>query len=404
MRNIFLDIKKNWNLYFLISSLIIISSDTFRFGTSGEPIYETIRYGFISICFLYLISKNKITSKQYLLLLGFLILFFISSFINGGGITGGPILLFISLTVAFATTRLIRISTFSKIFINIILLLSGYSIIIWMLVWSGILPPTITRNAADSPVLTSFGCVFFDLYLGNGLRNSCVFREPGVYMIFLNIAFIMEAFILNENVDRKKIAIYALAVFSTFSTAGFLIFGIIFLIYTLKSNSGVSKKRTIFPIILILGVCTVLSLTSLGDGVFGKLSAGEESKSFLGRVSSITIPLEILINNPLFGCGIERFENLYVDLAYSQYGIMINPQGMATNTLLNSSATFGIWYGLFILIGLYKLCQKMRISTIKKLIILLCLVLCLCNEVLTYSIFIYWFIFYGYKKKERAYE
>lgn len=219
-------------------------------------------------------------------------------------------------------------------------------------------------------------------------------------MIFINIAFILESFIL-KNIEKKRFMIYAVSMFSTFSTAGFLIFGLIFLVYTLEGNGGILNTNSIIPLLFLMAVISIMSFTELGEGVFGKINEGESSHSYLGRISSLTIPYEIICRYPLLGCGIERFESLYTNIGYSQYGVLINPQGLATNTLLNSSATFGIWYGLFLIVGLYKFIKKLHIEAVYRLIIWCSLILCLCNEVLTYSVFIYWFIFYGYKQKRR---
>lgn len=397
--NIIKEIRRDIWSYWFVLPIIIVSDDTLLFGTSGIAGMEKAKFVILSLwgMWSFALNKYKLNSVVFIPLI-FCGLFFMSSLINGGRISGGPLFLTLNLFIAINTCRRYDISSFARIFSNIIILISIYSLIVWIGVTCRILPTSSFENSAHQIIEMFGGCCFFKM--GNSLlpRSSCFFREPGVYMIFICLSFILEAFILRNKISNKRLLIYVVSLLSTFSTAGFLIFGLLFIVYIFNSNSIRSNKSTlIFPILIAVGVVYVIINSEISTGVFDKLQRGEESVSYLGRLSSVTIPIDMIKIHPIFGIGIDGFKPLYESVSAKQFGIIINPDGMSTNTILNAAATFGIWFGLFMLIGLYKLCRQIKIKSLYQIMIFVSLLLALSNETLIYSAFIYWFIFYGYK-------
>lgn len=393
-KTIFDRIKSYRLPYLLIFSLIFISDDTYLFGTSGIPGMETIKFCFIFLTTAIVIIKFNLKWKQTWILIAFLCLFYLSSLINGSGISGGPLLLCCIIACAFALSNGIPLSTFAYAFSDIIYLINVYSLIIWLLAILGIIPLHASENIAGSPILESFGCIFFDYKIA--LRNSSFFREPGMYMVFINFAFILESLLLRKNVKKIRLVIYCISIFSTFSTAGYIIFGGIYLISILNVRTF-SWKKLLPTSAIVLGVIILMS-TDYSVVVFGKLEEGERSASYLGRVSSITVPLEMISNNPIFGCGIADFSDSYRNIAMKQYGLDIKPEGMATNTILNAASVFGIWFGLYLMWGFWKFTKKLRLSKLLRAAVYLCILMALSNEVIMYSTFTYWFISYGFSK------
>lgn len=387
-------LKYNKVLYLLIFSLILISDDTFLFGTSGLPGIETFKYAYLFIITCILAFHCKLSHTQLCYIALFLVLFNLSSIFNGSGISGGPFLLCCVITCGYAISNILSLKGFSRIFSDIIYVINIYSMLVWAMAIIGIAPLSMSENVAGAPILKSFGCIFFDYKIA--LRNSAIFREPGMYMIFISFAYILEAFVLKKNVTGNRLLVYCISIFSTFSTAGYIIFFLLYLISILNLKNFSWKK--ILSTIIIVAVIIFLMGTDYSEIVFGKLEKGEESASYLGRISSITIPLEMIWTHPILGCGISDFSDLYRSIAIRQYGIDIKPEGMATNTILNASSVFGIWFGIFLLWGFWKFSQKLRLSKILKLAIYICFILALSNEVIMYSTFTYWFIGYGFSK------
>ena len=86
----------------------------------------------------------------------------------------------------------------------------------------------------------------------------------------------------------------------------------------------------------------------IGD-VFGKFERGEDSASVLGRISSILVPLSVILKYPILGTGAEAFRDVYMNVSKSIFGFPIDPQGMATNTILNAGTVYGIWFAIFLI-------------------------------------------------------
>lgn len=378
-------------LYIFVTALIVLSDDCFWFSTANIKSLTLIKFIFILTLPCFLIKDNKLTIQEKNLL-ALVILTTISSGIVNGFAFGGPLLLCFIFLASFLIVNKISFSTFGKIFSNIIIFLSLCSIIVWGLLIFHILSPNIIENSVGVNTRTLLLCQFYEGYVGI-LRNAAIFREPGIFMIFINLAFLFDIY-NKQTIPIYRLIIYTFAIFSTFSTAGYIILSLCFFLYFLKK--GVSF-RIIIPLILLLtGVYLFISSDSLMASVFGKLERGQESASVLGRISSITVPLTILSENPIFGVGTEDFRGEYLSISQRLFGIRIDPQGMSTNTFINAGALFGLFFFAFILIGYYKLSQIIAHQTITRLLVILSLLFIFSNESMLYSFIFIILLAYGY--------
>ena len=74
----------------------------------------------------------------------------------------------------------------------------------------------------------------------------------------------------------------------------------------------------------------------------------------------------------------------------------IDPQSMATNSILNASAVFGLWYGIFLIFGLCNFSKRMaRRNLIGVLLTFVSLLMIFSNESMQYSLILYMLVFYG---------
>ena len=108
------------------------------------------------------------------------------------------------------------------------------------------------------------------------------------------------------------------------------------------------------------------------------------------------------LESPLGGCGTENFRNIYIQYGKELFHTYIDPQGLATNAILNASAVFGLWFGVFILIGFWKLSKRLSSgNAIGCLLTFLCVIMTFSNESMQYSLIFYLLIFYGYRRVRR---
>lgn len=346
---------------------------------------------------LLVVNKPKISQKNGKILLFVILIVLFSSIINGNGV--GAIALIISgMLLGLVFVNKYSATEFFSAFSDAILLIAAYSFLVWILVSLHFLPTSPISNMADVEMTTSCGCVFFPILANIAVRNSSFFREPGVYMILLNISLIFELFILTNKNRTIRVGLLIASLLSTISTAGIIICCIILLVFCYKQ-----KISFITWIIIFIVISTALSMeVLLGDYInemFGKFETMTEYGSGFARYSSVVVPLNIFLDNPLFGCGFTQFPIEYEKTGYELFHRYIDSKGLATNTFLNIYAIFGIFFGVFMTCGLYQFCKLISRGS-KFYALLFCLIyfLMFSNESMPYFSFLYIFFYYGFNR------
>lgn len=393
--------KSYIKLCLIVAFLLIVSSESYWFGTSGIIMLERLKnialilFPFIMILLNY---RQKYLYNNLSLLFIIELIVILSSVINGNSF-GAPLLIFSGMIFGlFLSTKYTVVEFFSS-FSDIVLLLSIYSFLIWFCVSLHILPSNVISNIADAHMTTSLGCIFFPILLDSIIRNSSIFREPGVFMILLNTSLIFELFILSNKYRKVRIAVLIAALISTFSTAGIIILSFIFLIFFFQRKVNIYTWGIVFIIIVIILSSSIIAEDYI-DEMFGKFETIEEYGSGFARYSSFLIPLNIFIHNPLWGCGFTEFPIEYEKFGYELFNRYVDSQGMSTNTFMNIFAIFGCFFGLFMVYGLYKFCKLLssgnKVYTFSFYIIFFMM---FSNESMPYFPFLYIFFFYGFNKK-----
>lgn len=114
---------------------------------------------------------------------------------------------------------------------------------------------------------------FFFVYLGNNVfRNPGFMWEPGAYAMIL-IILISYNICKKGLVFTKRILIYAIALFSTFSTAGFIAFFFLMILFILQS------KNIKYKIIFFISVIFLLSWALTADFLIPKINSFIETAS-----------------------------------------------------------------------------------------------------------------------------
>lgn len=401
MKGYLLNIKKHLLDLLLLASLIIISDDSFLFGTSNIASVNVIKYSFIIAMSILFFLRYKLHRGQVILFMICVGLIFLSALLSLSFFSGGLLILTCTLLIAITTTNKYTLSGFGFNFSELVFIINLYSIVIWLLLTLHFIEPNSIRNSIGVIVQNFAGCNFFSGSIPGFYRSASFFREPGMYMIFICISYIFEIFFLSRKVGFFRLIVYVISLLSTFSTAGFIVFGLIYILNLCKKNNHFSLRELVIPIILLLGVILFINANGIGEFVFGKFERGEDSVSYLGRISSISIPLDMIIQSPIWGCGIADFKDIYISTGLKLYHIYINPDGLSTNTILNIGAIFGIPLCIIMIYGLYKFSQKAKCSRISKLFVFIAILMLFSNEAAVYSLPFYWLVFYGYSSTPR---
>lgn len=385
--------------YLLIFLLAFLSDDSYWAATSGNSTLSMLRYAFVvavPVVFMVFLKVNvgkDISSLMILIIVGI----FVASLLSGSGM-GGPVMLFFSLLSAALIVTKIDIDEFTARFCEVIVLAILYSFTLQLLIMFGVVEVSVKENVAGTQASTLGGCIYFNSYFGLIMRNSFIFREPGVFMVYITIAYMLDIWMNKGGLTLRRQLVYFLGEFSTMSTAGIIIWAVLFIMNGLRKGSF--KVKNIVPM-LVVGVVAyfIFSNEIIFGNVFSKLERGTDSASVLGRLSSVAIPLRMTLNSPLWGCGTESFRDVYIQYGKDLFHTDIDPQGLATNAILNASAIFGLWFVVFILMGFWKLSKKLSAGNVQGcLLTFLSIIMTFSNESMQYSLIFYLLIFYGYRR------
>lgn len=390
--------KDRWNII-LILVAIFISDDTLLFGTNANPLFEYIKYACFALSAFFLIINTKRNSKVITDLVLMCSIVLLSSLVNNDLRMG--LLYKITLLVfsAFLAQRM-RFEEFRESFCKILYILSAVSVVGAVI---AIFVPSLLSfglpvvNKADT-IFSTFIVFSAPQYFEN-FRNYGIFREPGVYQMYLVLALYFELCV-NENFSFKRVISYMIALILTFSTTGFIALGITLLLFQISSNRNriSTRNKILFSVFAVCGVLYLSLATNLlsSDGIIFDKFSNTDRHTTIARFSSITSNIEMWKESPLFGLGLENVQEKFIQLSFRDYGFASEHN---TNTFLCELATFGIFYFILFFMGIYNFC-KYSTKKYTELILLLAVVAVLAaGEKLTFSPFFYILLFYGYNMK-----
>lgn len=383
--------------YILVVILVFFTDDSLLFGTNSNPAFIITKYVvYVILIFSGLLSFNKVVKKKSFIksigafaVLGCLVL--VSSLYNDDFKTGN-LLALLTLLTGIIYVQFIDFMQFRIVYIKVIYFLAICSLLIYI---TNIILPSII---SVFPTITNYGNVEFKTLLisnvfngTNQFRNTGIFREPGVYSIYLLFAVIFMLF-GNEKVSIKKLSVLVLTIFTTLSTAGIFVLFIITICYFIV-------QRNLKNVFISLGLASLLYILfaffpAIFEGLFAKLNSGDKDyMSSMSRLSSFLTPLEIIKSSPVFGVGLTQFVYLYELYSYKVVGFSMKADSTSTNTFLNSIAIFGVLYGVLILRYFYTF-SKILIGSFA-VIMLLILFIMFSSQELRYSLLFNTLMAYG---------
>lgn len=395
--------------YIIITIILVVfvSDDSFMFGSNENNLYlfsKYLAYVFLIILFSRTLLFTSVNSLLPLLVM--LAQIMLTGLVNMD-FSGGYVYQAMTLILAFAISKKIQFTIFAQNFVLVIYYLSIASLAIYALAilypYALTFVPIITNSAG----VRAYNFIICTVYQGDGyslIRNTGIFREPGVYMIYLNVAIIFCLF-TRIAIRKKYIPIFIIALISTMSTGGIIcaigIFGVHFFLTNADKKNSKEKIANYVLLIFIIVTLYFANNNIISDKIFGKISStSHEFESTLARIASLFVPFYIFLSNPIFGVGLSDFSTDFLQNSIRFFGMPFASNGTATNTISNKFATYGIFFGILFMYSIYGLVKKHFVLSNKFSIYFLFIlfIALISNEDMRYSILFNILVFYGLGK------
>ncbi len=373
----------------LVFIIIFISPDTLLFGTNiNEDMVQISKYVSIIIAVILLlfaiIRKPVMDFKTSLIFSILSINLLLACFINGEPVYNYVYRLILIIT-AYLFTWLIERELFLgafELFMRIIALSSIVIYIIYLAVPDilNILPKIINSNE-----IVYHNAVLSVIHATSNIRSYGIFREPGIFAIFLLFALYILLF-EKANYKIRYIFIYVIAIILTFSTTGYLLLGMMLLVYIIMKRDTNKANKTFLLIASLTALISMLILTDLlysDSRVFDKLNT-LTTGSAGARIDSFFMNFRILLDYPLFGAGAYKVSDLFLE----------NSMKDNTNTFLGMFSSYGVIFSGIVLYSYY-LFLKQKNNIIISISIFLLFFLMLSSESLLNNVVFYIIAFYG---------
>lgn len=252
------------------------------------------------------------------------------------------------------------------------------------------------------------GVRYYNTYLGaigldsNLLRISSIFREPGVFALYLFIALLFEFFFVMKP-RYAYIFVFSLSIYFTYSTAG-IVASFLLIIAKVIDMKRISANLLIGSFFLISALIYVLFFTNFEFTVFSKFDADDVSySSTLARLASVTVNYEIFLSDPFFGVGIGRYPGLFQNTSYDIYGIFLTSYGSSTNSFFSLLAIYGFVPFLIVLFGFLSLSRYFSGRLICQFLISLCFFFIFSSQDMRFSLLFYFLFFMSMKSGNQFY-
>lgn len=385
--------------YLLLPLIIYVSDDTVLFGTNINDTYIYAKY-FILLYVFSLLFLKKITCLntrqfRYCLFMSMIIIF--SSILNDDlrlGLVYKCLLLLLACTYASK----ISIQRFAYSFINFIYAIAFISVVctLALIVNSSFFSfAPLIENTANTPFINLY--LYVAPTITENVRNYGVFREPGVYQMYLIMSLLLMTY-YSSVFKIKRFIVITLALALTFSTTGYIAYIGVIALFVVNRNKFIISRKQQRTIVMLLILCFILLTTQTNllssDGIVFDKFTNTDRHTTIARISSLTTNIKIWLQNPTFGAGLQKVNDLFPVITLRDYGFA-SPHN--TNTFLCELATFGIFYFILFIVGIIRFCKLFGNSFIEHLLVFTILFILSIGEKLTFSPFFYIMIFYGYR-------
>ena len=400
-------VKNNFSDLLVTFIIVYFSNDTLLFGTNESRIMFWIHIGVLGILGLYLFLTSKVMDRRHLLLLLFFAVLILLSLIANLDLSIKYIYEIIVITISLLLIKRMMVRQFSRCFCAIFEFLSFFSILMFIIILTipGFVSflPSIT-NESGIVYKNALFCVIEGIGESGIPHMYGIFREPGVFAVFIAVAFLLEILFADE-ISYRRIIIFSVALLITFSTAGYLLLLmlIVLLMVSVFRRSRVNKRdyKRFLVFVFIAGFLAVafigfIGFSRINEVVFNKLRV--ENSSFNSRVGSIFANIDIFLTNPFTGRGFTFVEKNFSIFAQS-HGYSKAHQ---TNTFLKILAVHGAVYFLVVAYSLLKFFVRNSKDVLSGIFGFLVFLIAFSNEDLMVNSLVYVIICYGFFSVSKA--
>lgn len=384
-------IKKNHNKlnFFLILGTILLSGSIY-YGCYGQNLLLIPSLMILSI--IVALHNFELNFNIKIIMYILLILFVVS--INPESSHRQVLALLLRLIIALIIISYVNFEEFSKVFIDIILFISFFSLLFMLIIKLDIqsfLPIAHWKGGGNYRNFIVF-CIRESFIKNKIYRNFGLWWEPGAFQVFISLAFIFS--IINNTITLKKYFIFLLVIISTVSSTGFIVFGLLSIIFWSNFLKLSKQKFLILIIILALlftGFIFILPLVLIKFNSHSNLYP-----SFLLRYRDLMISLHMFKDNLLLGSGYGNKNMLQYYgiklLGVKNYYLPVPPPGSDGVTLF--IANCGLLSFVLLIPFLYPK-YYLHLSIVYKLIISISLLVMFNTENFTYLLIFNILTFYG---------
>ena len=289
---------------------ILVSDDTLFFGTPGNDTFILIKYVVLFGLYVWLItsyhhtvSHDSLTKIICGVMCGCVIF---SGIINSDlrlGVFYKCFILMLSLVIASK----LRYNEYSKAFTDIIVVIATISVVFMSIATISLsllsFAPVYT-NIADQPFYNFL--VFLVPTDVEHLRNYGFFREPGVFQMYLIMALIFNTYSTN-NFKLKYFIILSIALVFTYSTTGFIAYGVFLIVFFLQSKKNriaksILRKITLLLIVSITFLSLKTDLLSSEGMIFDKFENTNRGTT-IARLASYTSTFDLWCESSISSVG-----------------------------------------------------------------------------------------------------
>lgn len=242
----------------------------------------------------------------------------------------------------------------------------------------------------ERPFSTVYGNQFFynafivDIPI-NYNRVVGIYSEPGVFVVYIIIAFLYEAFVRTESSVKHQL-VFCGCILLTFSATAYVCLLMLVLVYVLPiNNPKIRRSGTILILALMLGVIAVniWDPALITRNVTNKFST--TNISLTDRTDAIISACKMMMDYPFVGCG---------------SGKKVTYGSIQTFTPLNWFAVRGFIYGIICCYGLmkYQIFFKVKLSRLGGMLAIFALVIGICAQAFEKDLVLFTVIFYSISK------
>jgi hypothetical protein len=354
--------RKNFTNY-LIAFLSIMAVNPFYTFYVTEFLLGTL----VMLLFVAASRKIKVFDAKIFWLIAFIYaLIVVQGLVFNGFSLAAVYLPIVIFYVPYLIYKIIGISYF-KYFVNVLFVIALYTTPLWLAqsIFSpfdsylqDLIEKSFSWGLSASPRSLLLFTPAWDDYMFSEkygvYRNSGLFHEPGAYGVFLNIGILMNTFITGKMFDKKN-KVFIFCLLTTFSTAGYITFFILFAFFLLRAKLNPVLKTLVVLAFLFISYNTYQEEEFLQSKVESQFESQSDAAQYnlgaytaqSGRFFAFFTSLDLFLKNPFTGRGI-------IYATSEKASGEMHEEASYTYGFIGLLATYGAFFGLLYLLNIYK--------------------------------------------------